>query len=193
VHTLEPFYNWRHLYITSEDERSPFYGYENSEVMFTHQIYDHVIHPQWDDMGSETLFLKIIFADYEVGYCIIELMGEWNDCLHNDVMMLKRDVVDPLLEAGVQKFILIGENVLNFHSGDDCYYEEWFDDVADGWIAALNFRPHVVREMNDIHIDQYLVQGGELAEFSWRTYAPGQLYEKISSVVQRRLNAFDFE
>jgi len=27
------------------------------------------------------------------------------------------------------QFILIGENVLNFHSSDDCYYEEWFQDV----------------------------------------------------------------
>lgn len=160
--------------------------------MFTHQIYDHVIHPQWDDMGSETLFLKILFADYESGYCIIELMGEWNDCLHNDVMTLKRDVIDPLLRAGIQKYILIGENVLNFHSGDDCYYEEWFEDVEDGWIATLNFRPHVLHEMGTINIDQFLVQGGELADFGWRTYAPSQLFEKIRQIVDRRLNAYGY-
>ena len=51
-----------------------------------------------------------------------------------------------LMSEGIERFILIGENVLNFHASDDCYYEEWFDEVtdADGWIALLNFRQHVV-------------------------------------------------
>lgn len=26
MHEIEPFYNWRHDYIASEDEQSPFYG-----------------------------------------------------------------------------------------------------------------------------------------------------------------------
>ena len=33
MHELEPFYNWQHLYIASEDEESPFYG---TEYTFNH-------------------------------------------------------------------------------------------------------------------------------------------------------------
>ncbi len=60
---------------------------------------------------------------------MLEFIGEWNDCLFNDIMLLKREVIDPLTAAGVSKFVLIGENVLNFHHSDDAYYEEWFDEV----------------------------------------------------------------
>jgi len=187
MHTLEPYFNWRHLYIASEDERSPFYGYQNSEVFFTHAIYDHVIHPQWDDMGSPTLFLKILFCDYDEGYVIIELMGEWNDAIHNDIMTLKRDIVESLQLEGVDQYILIGENVLNFHASDDCYYEEWFDELEDGWIAAVNFREHVLREMQAAGIDTYWVMQGDINEMDWRTKSPAQLYQKVLNLVQRRI------
>ena len=93
MHTIEPYYNWRHLYIASEDERSPQFGYQNSEVNFTDRIYNFVIHPQWDYFGCETLFMKILFTNYELGYSIIELIGEWNDVLNNDVMFLKRRII----------------------------------------------------------------------------------------------------
>ena len=47
---------------------------------------------------------------------------------------------------GINKYILIGENILNFHYSDDSYYEEWFDDNGDnGWIVLLNFREHVLK------------------------------------------------
>ncbi len=187
MHTIEPYFNWRHLYITAEDEQSPFYGYENSEVHFTHAIYDHIIHPQWDDMGSHTLFLKILFADYEKSYVIIELFGEWNDCINNDIMTLKRDVIEPLMYQGIDKFILIGENVLNFHASDDCYYEEWFDELEDGWIAALNFREHVLEEMNGVGIDYYFVMQGDLNDVSWRTKSPSQVFVNTLDLVQKRL------
>ena len=187
MHTLEPYYNWRHLYIASEDERSPFYGYQNSEVYFTDTIYDHIIHPQWDNIGSETLFLKVLYADYTKGFAIIEFLGEWNDLLHNDIMTLKRDIIDPMIDEGIDKFILIGENVLNFHAGDTDYYEEWQDDLGEGWIAALNLRHHVLQEINRFGIDQYFVLGGALNDISWRSKKPKQLYKQIEEVVSRRL------
>ena len=59
MHDIEPYFNWRHLYISADDEQSPFYGREYSEVEFTNSIYNFVIHPQWDDFGSETLYIKI--------------------------------------------------------------------------------------------------------------------------------------
>jgi hypothetical protein len=188
MHTLEPFYNWHHYYLASEDEKSPFFGAEYSEFNFTHSIYNYAIHPQWDDIGSPTLFIKILFSDYEEGFAIIELLGEWNDCINNDIMFLKRDIIDNLIRRGINKFILIGENIFNFHYSDDCYYEEWFDDIEDGWIAFLNFRDHVLKEFQSGNIDYYIVLGGKLNEVSWRTATPQQLYERISDMVVKRLS-----
>lgn len=190
MHTLEPYYNWRGFYIASEDPYSPFYEREYSEFEYTDRIYNHYIHPQWDHFGSATLFLKILYAQYEDGFAIMELMGEWNDLLYNDIMFLKRDVVEVLMNHGINKFILIGENVLNFHGSDDSYYEEWFEEVNenDGWIALLNFRDHVLYDLKACNIDSYFVLGGKLNEISWRTMNPEQLFDQIESQVQRRLS-----
>lgn len=188
VHSIEPFYQWRGYYIASEDPNSPFYNREYSEFEFTDTIYNFYIHPQWDNMGSKTLFLKILYVDYELGYTILEFIGEWNDAIENDIMVLKRDIVEPMMEQGINKFILVGENVLNFHYSDDCYYEEWFDEVEEGWIALINFHDHVLTEFERINIDQYFVMGGELEDIEWRTYMPHQFYKKVEDLVQKRLN-----
>ena len=144
MHFIEPHYNWRGYYIASEDSSSPFYERVYSEFEYSNRIYNFVIHPQWDFFGSPTLFAKILFVDYDLGHAVIELIGEWNDAIENDIMLFKRDVIEPIMYHGIDKFILIGENVLNFHASDECYYEEWFDDVDDGWIAMVNFHQHVV-------------------------------------------------
>jgi hypothetical protein len=187
MHQIEPYYNWRDFYVASEDERSPFFQYFNSEFYFTDQVYDYLIHPQWDNFGSSTLYLKVLYCDYEEGYTIIEFIGEWNDAINNDIMFLKRDVIDPMLKEGICKFILIVENVLNFHYSDDCYYEEWFEDILEGWISLVNARQHVLEEFNRIGVDQYFLSGGQLQEVAWRTYHPSQFYTKIDEVAQRRL------
>jgi hypothetical protein len=187
MHDLEPYWNWRSLYTAEDDNRSPFYEREYSEFEFSNSIYDHFIHPQWDSIGSSTIFIKILYADYDSGYAIIEMIGEWNDCLYNDIMNLKRDIIDILIQEGINKFILIGENILNFHPSDDCYYEEWFDDIEDGWIAMLNFREHVMADFKQYNIDQYLVFGGELDDLAWRTLQPDQVFSKVENIVNRRL------
>ena len=189
MHFIEPFYNWRGYYIASEDESSSFYEREYSEFEFDKRIYNYLIHPQWDHFGSTTLFLKVLYSDYDSGYSIIEFIGEWNDAIENDIMVLKRDVIEPMLNNGIQKFILIGENVLNFHSSDDCYYEEWFEEVEDGWIATINFHEHVVKEFIAANIDQYFVFGGELEEIEWRTYLPTNLFAKVESLVNKRIGS----
>lgn len=187
MHAIEPYYNWRHHYIASEDERSPFYGREYNEFDFTHAIYNYVIHPQWDDMGSNTLFLKVLYTDYDKQFCIIELFGEWNDVLYNDVSFLKRQVVDILLAEGINRFLLIGENVLDFHADDNDYYMEWFDDVEDGWIVGINFRDHVLDEFINSKLDYFIAFGGGFNGFNWRALKPLTLFEKIESMVMRRL------
>lgn len=184
---LEPFFRWRDLYQSEHDPYSPFYEREYSEFEFTHQVYNYVIHPQWDEFGSPTLYTKILFADYQKGFAVMEMIGEWNDAIHNDIMFLKREVVEPLSQSGINMFILIGENVLNFHSSDDSYYEEWFQDVEDGWIVALNFQPHVLEEFRKANLDYYLNFGGELDEFHWRKFNPMQLYSEVRKIMQHRL------
>ena len=155
---IEPYFNWLHLYVSEEDERSPFYGIEYNQFEFTNTIYNYYIHPQWDEFGSHTLYLKILMADYEVNYAIIEMIGEWNDAIENDIMRLKREVIDPLIKNGITKFILITENVLNFHSSDDCYYEEWFEDIgeANGWIISLNMPEATQHDFLKARINHYI-------------------------------------
>ncbi len=188
MHEIEPFYNWRELYIASQDERSPFYGHKNSEVWYEHAIYDHYIHPQWDFFGSQTLYLKILFVDYERQYAVIELFGEWNDILYNDIMYFYRNVIEELLDQGIKYFILIGENVLDFHADTDDYFAEWFDNLDDGWIIGLNFRQHVRDEFQQANIDQYLIFGGNFNDFSWRKFLPVQLFGLLNEWVSHQLH-----
>ena len=129
MHQIEPFFNWRHLYMAEEDERSPFYGREYSEFEFTNQVYNYLLHPQWDEFGSSTLFMKLLFADYE----------------------------------------------------------EWFEEVEDGWIAFLDFREHVLREMKHARIDWYVHWGGMLDDMPWRTFKPRQLFKAVGREVHTRI------
>jgi hypothetical protein len=184
---IEPYYNWREYYTSEEDERSPFFGKEYSEFEFSNTIYNYFIHPQWDEFGSATLYLKVLFADYGTGVAIIELIGEWNDCLYNDIMYLKRDVIDEFTYYGINKFILIGENVLNFHAGDDDYYEEWFDELDDGWIAFVNFREHVEDELIRGHIDRYVLLGTPLNQLNWRKFKPQELAMLVEATMLKKL------
>jgi hypothetical protein len=185
MHDIEPHYQWRDYYIASEDERSPFFGKVNSEFGFTNRIYNYCIHPQWDEFGSSTLYMKLLYTDYEKGVAVLELIGEWNDCLHNDIMYLKRNIADVLVDSGINKFVLIAENVLNFHGGDDDYYEEWFEDIADteGWIALINILGHVEDEMREACIHRYVRMGDHFNDFNWRKHTPNQLCTVVEKMI----------
>jgi hypothetical protein len=188
MHNIEPYYNWRHLYTPEEDKQSPFYGKSYSEFEYTQTIYNYFIHPQWDDYGSQTLYIKVLFCDYEQGYVIIETIGEWNDAIENDIMILKREIIDQMIDRKITKFILIGENVLNFHSSDDCYYEEWYDDIEDkgGWIIMLNLPSQSGSEFLKAGIQYYI----NFFDFpSWRTHAPSDLFIKMDNLVLKKLNS----
>ncbi len=189
MHNLEPFYNWRNLYTSEDDPGSPFFERQYSEFEYSTKIYGYYIHPQWDNIGSSTLFVKVLYVDYARGAAIIEFIGEWNDILHNDVMFLKRDLIDVMIGQGINKFVLIGENVMNFHYGDDDYYDEWFEEVneQDGYIALLNFRPHVIDDMAEGNIDSFFLMGGKLNSISWRSQHPDKFIDRIDDLVQKRL------
>lgn len=192
MHDIEPFSNWRDHYIAAEDERSPFYGREYDEFGYTHQVYNYFIHPQWDEFGSNTLYLKILFADYDEGYAIMELIGEWNDCIDNDIMFLKRKVMDHLIDEGISRFILICENVLNFHGSDDEYYMEWQEDVCEneGWVSLLNAFPHVHDEMYETRLHHCINFGDAYNDINWRPMKPAILYQVVNRLVEENSRRF---
>lgn len=184
MHDIEPYYNWRDHYIASNDDKSPFYGEQYNEFAFTNKIYNYYIHPQWDQFGSPTLYAKIIYADYDEGFAIIEFIGEWNDCITNDIMHLKRNVIDVLIDHGITKYVLVVENVLNFHGSDDCYYEEWIEEVNEyrGWVAVLNPLEHVETEMRETGLHHFLQIGGLLTGIIWRSVKPDALVRQIDEL-----------
>jgi len=189
MHEIEPYYQWRDYYIASEDKLSPFYNRQYSEFEFKDKIYNFYIHPQWDNFGSSTLYCKLIFTDYENQFCIIELIGEWNDAVHNDIMEFKRAVAEPLIDKGIVKFILIGENVLNFHASDDLYYEEWYEELKDegGWIALLNFREHITEELRKYKLHYYLHTGDLYNQLQWRKFKPFDLQVFVENLLMKSL------
>ncbi len=188
MHDIEPHYFWRDDYIASEDENSPFYQRENSEFFFEHKIYNYLIHPQWDPIGSPTLYMKLLFADYIDGYAIMEMFGEWNDCLQNDVMFLKRNIAEPMMDKGISRFVLICENVLNYHGDEDCYYEEWCEEILEmgGWIALVNTLDHVGDEMKATWLDNYISFGPHLNDLNWRKLRPAQLTQKVEMLMDQQ-------
>ncbi|MEJ7675142.1 MAG: hypothetical protein WKF59_21170 [Chitinophagaceae bacterium] len=46
-----------------------FYGREYSEFDFSQTVYNYYIHPQWDEFGSSTLYIKVLMADYAARLC----------------------------------------------------------------------------------------------------------------------------
>jgi len=188
MHSLEPFYGWLELYDVEEDDKSPFYGVEHSQFEYKHKVYNYYIHPQWASIGSETLYAKLLFADYENGYAIMELIGEWNDCLLNDIMYLKRKIADKMFDHGIFKYVLCMDKVLNFHGLDSAYYEEWLEDLIeeDGWVACIETQVHVLKEMQKHSLGHYMHIGEELDTINWRKLKPKMLFQKLETIINKQ-------
>lgn len=187
VHSLEPFSGWLKYYDSSADEQSPFFEKEYNLDVYSETIYGYYIDPAWDSFGSETLYIKVLFADYEQRFVILELLGEWNDTLYNDIMTLKRGFLELLVQEGIQKFILMGGNIMNFHGSDDSYYEEWYQELEDGWIALVNAPEFVCDEMKKYRIDTYVCMGEAFHMEDWRTLHPQRVFQLVETAVPRRL------
>jgi len=174
MHDIEPYYKWREYYVAADDKLSPFYGRAYDEFRYSQKIYNYYIHPQWDDFGSQTLYMKILYVDYEDGFACIELIGEWNDCLHNDIMFFKREIIDNLLKNDINKFIVFCDNVLVFHGDEDDYYEEWYQDASDegGWITFVNVQEQVLRDMEQSNLQFYVNLGPQFTDVNWRRESP---------------------
>lgn len=188
MHDIEPYFGWLDDYDSGEDDSSPFYGEEYSEFYFSNTVYNYYIHPRWDNFGSNTLYLKILFADYDNNFAVVELIGEWNDCIYDDFTTLKRNVLEPLFDKGIYKFVLICENVLNFHGGDTDYYEEMYEELAeqDGWMCIINAPDHVIDEMNSSDLSQFVHYLKPLSELNWRPYKAEHLVYKIEGILNKK-------
>jgi hypothetical protein len=184
---LEPYYNWENYYNVYEDELSPFYGYAQMEdEEHTNQVYNYLIHPEWNFFGSRTLYLKVLFVDYEKKCAIIQFIGEWNDAVENDIMQLKREVVDNMIAHGICKFILLCEHIMNFHADDYDYYQEWQEDIEDeaGYIALVNMPQHCLEEMQSANITKYF---WTMEYNKWRTHQPKHFYHYINDYINKSL------
>lgn len=188
MQSIEPYYNWRHLYAAEEDSRSPFYGRRYSEFEYSQTVYNFYIHPQWDEFGSRTLYMKILFVDYDSNFAILELIGEWNDAIENDIMTLRRDITDRMYkEDGITKFILVAENVLNFHSSDDSYYEEWREQLEEdgGWVVIVNLPVQSQQDFKKARLTNYV---GLLDFPQWRTMKPEVMFQQVDNWMIRQLS-----
>ena len=86
-----------------------------------------------------------------------------------------------LQKEGIKKFILVAENVLNYHAAEDnCYYEEWFDEVSDeeGWVAIINPLDHVSDEMHTYGLQHYV---HILTGSAWRGHKPRSLLKWVEA------------
>lgn len=186
MHDIEPHYHWREHYDSERDPRSPFHGRVYSEFTFTNKVYNYFIHPQWDEFGSQTLYAKHLYSDYDEGFAVIELIGEWNDTLYNDVKFVKEEIADALAVHGISKFILLCEHVLNFHGDDNCYYEEWVEEAREegGWVVLVNTLPHVQEGLREAMVDHYVYFGEYFDGLAWRPKKPGHLYRAVAALVE---------
>jgi hypothetical protein len=178
LHNIEPYYNWQHLYNSETDEHSPYYGEVHSEFQYTNTVFNYYVHPQWDSFGSENLYLRVIFVDYDEHYAIIEFIGEWNDVILNDSSILKRNLIDTLISQGIYKYILITENVLSLFTGDTDYYDEWISEIIDeyGFIAFLNLNVLCDYEWQQGKIKR-CAQRVEVP--NWRTCKPEEVLQRV--------------
>ncbi len=94
--------------------------------------------------------------------------------------------MDDLFANGIRKFILIVESVLNFHSSDDSYYEDWYEDVKDdgGWIAILNMPTQSEYDFKKARLQRYIYLTEML---QWRTYLPEHLLSIVEDEMSRRI------
>ena len=190
MHDIAPFHRWLDDYNPVADELSPFYKTEYNMMEYSNTVYNYYIHPLWDVVGSSaTLYLKILWVDYDKGFAIMELIGEWNDALYNDIMYLKRDVVDLMIKKGIYRYVLFCENVLNYHGDDDSYFEEWYEDIKDddGWVALVNTQIQVDQEMSRYRLDNYINFGDDYCDINWRPYKAELVFDAIDALVHGRV------
>ena len=101
-------------------------------------------------------------------------------------MYLKKEIVEKLNKHYIYKFVVFCDNVLNYHGDEDCYYEEWWDDIKDdrGWVCLVNTFDHVSSEMSKYRLHYYINYGPLFNDMNWRTQKPAYLVD----ILERTIN-----
>ena len=113
------------------------------------------------------------------------MFGVWNDILENDFRLLLENCLEPLMSAGVRRFVLIVEIVINIYLDGDDYYQQVTEELEEGWLCLLRAREHVRREIDDHDLGQYFFWSDALDELHWRKLKPFQLYQMVQSKMLR--------
>lgn len=179
LHEIEPFYGWLNHYSHESDVNSPFHKVDHNMFYFDRSVNRIPAHPLWDDIGSESLLVKILYADYQEGFAVIELFGEWNDLFENDFKLLAENCLTYLIDAGIQRFVLVCENVFNIYLESDDYYEALQEEVEDGWVCLLRPREQVWEELEGYGIAPYFFRSEVLDDLNWRKLKPPQLFTAV--------------
>ena len=187
MHEVEPHYGWLKYYTNHQDPNSPFHAVEHNQLYYDRQVYQYLAHPQWDDIGSDGLLVKILAADYEQQFAFIELFGVWHDLLDNDFRLLLENCLEPLLHAGIDQFILVADSLLNIYLDSDDYYDAYQEHLEDGWNCLLRARPHIRQELTDHQLDHHFFWSDELDALPWRTLPPKRLFQTIQQRIRRLL------
>ncbi len=76
--------------------------------------------------------------------------------------------------------------MLNFHSSDDSYYEDWREQVEDatGWVVILNMPAQSQYDFVQARLNKYI----ELVDFAqWRTLKPELVFQQLDDLMLKRL------
>jgi hypothetical protein len=82
--------------------------------------------------------------------------------------------------------MLIAENVLNFHSSSDDYYEEWREQVTDkgGWVAIIDMPEQTQYDFKKARLTNYIT----LLDFpQWRTLKPEAVFQQADNEIGKLL------
>lgn len=183
---IEPFYGWLDLYAQEMDPNSPFHETLHNEFFYDKAVYNYLAHPLWDEIGSESLLVKILFADYEQQFAIIELMGVWNDLFENDFKLFAENCLTFLMDAGIRKFIFICENVLHIYLDADDYYQAVQEEIEEGWLCLIRPREHVLEDLRSANIDRFFILSEKLDALHWRKLRPWELFEEVRKLKDER-------
>lgn len=203
ISDIEPYYGWLGYYDPELDGRSPFAG-EGQEGAEERYLYTFAANPRWESIGSESLLAKLLYVNYaappEGGFAIVELLGEWNDLFENDWRLLCDNCLDWLLAQGVNRFILICENVFHIYLEGDDYYADFAERLADagegsgnntsgneGWVCLLRARPEVQAELTRTGIGAYFYWNSQFDGLRWRKLKPWELYALVAQSLTRLL------
>lgn len=184
---IEPFYGWLGHYQNEQDPYSPFHEVEHNEFFYDRSVYNYLAHPLWDHIESESLLIKILYADYDRGFAVIELFGVWNDLFENDFKLLCENCLDILVDNGINKLIFIAENILSIYVDEDDYYQALHENIEDGWLCLIRPREHVREDLLEYHLDQYFFWSEQLDQIQWRKLKPWQLFLRVEEKMSRIL------